>query len=262
MLRAMPSYTPAAMSTAAQPIITKHLKILLLSCLIGLLFLVLVTQQLRPTVYTRVAGNVTCDSQVLPSLAAAAAAASRGTGASRGSGRSDSKAAIGKQQGIIPRIIHQSWKSKTLSPRFKLWYDSWDRCFPGWEHRLWTDEDNRKLIKDVYPWFLGTYDGYKNPIQRADAVRYFYLHHYGGIYADLDAECNKPFPHLLNYSLIFGAMAGSYGGYTQPEGYVENSFMAASPGHPFWLEVSCVDTPRWVHKAPYFPLQPSYTTHM
>ena len=37
-----------------------------------------------------------------------------------------------------------------------------------------------------YPWFLETFDGYPYPIQRADAIRYFVLHHFGGIYIDLD----------------------------------------------------------------------------
>jgi mannosyltransferase OCH1-like enzyme len=37
-----------------------------------------------------------------------------------------------------------------------------------------------------YPWFLETFDGYVYPIQRADAIRYFVLHHFGGIYIDLD----------------------------------------------------------------------------
>ena len=49
---------------------------------------------------------------------------------------------------------------------------------PSWEYKLWTDEDNRNLIKDHYPWFLKTYDEYDVNIKRVDAVRYFYLYHY------------------------------------------------------------------------------------
>ena len=37
-----------------------------------------------------------------------------------------------------------------------------------------------------YPWFLEDWDQYEFPIQRADAIRYFVLSHYGGIYIDLD----------------------------------------------------------------------------
>lgn len=33
---------------------------------------------------------------------------------------------------------------------------------------------------------MRTYDGYRYPVQRVDAVRYFIMLHYGGIYMDLD----------------------------------------------------------------------------
>lgn len=52
--------------------------------------------------------------------------------------------------------------------------------------QLWTNENAREFIGDEYPWFLDTFDRYQYPIQRADAIRYFVLAHYGGIYIDLD----------------------------------------------------------------------------
>ncbi len=52
--------------------------------------------------------------------------------------------------------------------------------------QLWTDEKSREFIKAEYPWFLDTFDGYPHPIQRSDAIRYFVLAHYGGVYIDLD----------------------------------------------------------------------------
>lgn len=54
---------------------------------------------------------------------------------------------------------------------------------------MWTDEKSRELIVAEYPWFLETFDGYAHPIQRADAIRYFVLAHFGGIYVDLDDVC-------------------------------------------------------------------------
>ena len=46
----------------------------------------------------------------------------------------------------------------------------------------------RDFIAKEYNWFLETYDAYPYPIQRADALRYFVVYHYGGIYADLDLQ--------------------------------------------------------------------------
>ncbi len=52
--------------------------------------------------------------------------------------------------------------------------------------QLWTEKASRDFIELEYPWFLKTYDRYSFPVQRVDAVRYFLLLHYGGIYIDLD----------------------------------------------------------------------------
>jgi hypothetical protein len=55
-------------------------------------------------------------------------------------------------------------------------------------HHLWTDATARLFIQTHYPSFLATYDSYEYNIQRADAIRYFVLHRYGGIYMDLDVS--------------------------------------------------------------------------
>lgn len=92
---------------------------------------------------------------------------------------------------------------------------------------LWTDAKSREFIAKEYPWFLDTYDDYKYPIQRADAIRYFILHHYGGIYLDLDVGCLRPLDPLLSYSVILPK--------TIPVG-VSNDLMFAEKGHPFMAQ--------------------------
>ena len=49
-------------------------------------------------------------------------------------------------EGGITRILHQSWKSRELPAHFKHWQGSWRANHPGWEYRLWTDQDNRDLV--------------------------------------------------------------------------------------------------------------------
>lgn len=55
-----------------------------------------------------------------------------------------------------------------------------------WVLQLWNVERSRSFIKKEYGWFLNTYDNYRFPVQRIDALRYFLMRHYGGIYIDLD----------------------------------------------------------------------------
>lgn len=88
----------------------------------------------------------------------------------------------------FPNIIHQTWKTKEIPEKWKMHVASWQKfCVEkNYGYKLWTDDDNRNLIADHYAWFLAFYDGYKYPIQRADAIRYFILHKFGGVYVDCD----------------------------------------------------------------------------
>jgi mannosyltransferase OCH1-like enzyme len=52
--------------------------------------------------------------------------------------------------------------------------------------QVWGEKESRDFIEKEYPWVLRTYDGYRYPVQRVDALRYFLMLHYGGIYVDLD----------------------------------------------------------------------------
>ena len=88
---------------------------------------------------------------------------------------------------------------------------------------LWTDASSREFIAEHYSWFLDTFDNYRYPIQRADAIRYFVLYHYGGVYIDLDIGCLRPLDPLLIYPVILPK--------TIPVG-VSNDLMFAEQHHP------------------------------
>lgn len=143
----------------------------------------------------------------------------------------------------IPRLIHQTWRSHEIPEKWRAWSESWLRLNPEWEHRLWTDDDNRALVAEHYRWFLPIYDGYLNKISRVDAARYFILDRHGGVYADMDFECLRPLDDLLEgHELVLGcephahielALARQRG----LERIVGNAFMASRPGHPFWAHV-------------------------
>ncbi|KAF8914002.1 nucleotide-diphospho-sugar transferase [Gymnopilus junonius] len=94
---------------------------------------------------------------------------------------------------------------------------------PDYEYMLWTDAGSREFIAEHYSWFLDTFDSYTYPIQRADAIRYFVLYHYGGIYIDLDIGCLKPMDPLLVYPVILPK--------TIPVG-VSNDLMFSEKNHP------------------------------
>jgi mannosyltransferase OCH1-like enzyme len=138
----------------------------------------------------------------------------------------------------IPKIIHQTWKDENLPEMLRSYVASWRRQHPHWEWRLWTDKDNRRFIRRYYPAFLSQYDRYPWPIQRADAIRYFLLHHYGGLYVDLDFECLRPIEPLLNgKTCVLGQESLEHCRLFQRTPIVCNALMAAEPGHRFFAAV-------------------------
>ena len=86
-----------------------------------------------------------------------------------------------------------------MPTQWKDYQISWIVNNPDYQYYLWTDEENREFLEEFYPWFLNTYDRLPEPIMRADAMRPFYLYHFGGIYADLDYECYQCFDGILEY---------------------------------------------------------------
>ena len=98
------------------------------------------------------------------------------------------------------RMIHQSWKTADVPAYMREWSHSWRRRNRHFEYRLWTDDENRAFLQQHYAWFLPFYDAYgpvDRGIKRADAVRIFYMWHFGGVYADLDSVCLRPFESLF-----------------------------------------------------------------
>lgn len=79
----------------------------------------------------------------------------------------------------------------------QAWREECRRINPDWEFKLWTKISNRQFVEENYPELLGLYDGYSQGIKRIDMVRLLYLHHFGGVYMDLDIACMKPFGNFF-----------------------------------------------------------------
>jgi mannosyltransferase OCH1-like enzyme len=128
---------------------------------------------------------------------------------------------------LIPKIIHQTYINESIPARWKDGQQSCITLHDDYEYKLWTDAKSRDFIKSEYPWFLETFDNYPFPIQRADAIRYFVLAYYGGIYIDLDDGCNRRLDPLLSYPAWVRR--------TVPTG-ISNDAMGSVPQHPFFLK--------------------------
>lgn len=136
----------------------------------------------------------------------------------------------------IPKVIHQSWKDDRVPHDVypKVWQDSWRDLHTDWEYRLWTDEDNRDLVRCHYPQFLQFYDSLDIGIKRADFCRFLYMHRHGGLYVDLDfVALRSQEPLLEQGEIVVGSLSEE-----NPHYRIPNAYMASVPGNGFWLQLA------------------------
>jgi inositol phosphorylceramide mannosyltransferase catalytic subunit len=108
---------------------------------------------------------------------------------------------VAKEQELVPKIIHQilltEGRNSSLS-KYELALASCQDLHQNWTHHLWTDESAAAFMDAHYPNIAPHYRGYRQSIQRANILRDALLHHYGGVYLDLDVTCLRPLDNLLH----------------------------------------------------------------
>ena len=135
----------------------------------------------------------------------------------------------------IPKIIFQTWKTKVALPgNFEYWSSTFSDKNPNYDLVVWDDSDNRKFITRFFEFFLPIYDSYSAEIYRADAVRYFFLYVYGGLYADMDVECLRALDDVLQGDDI---ILGRMGADPKHPHSIPNAIMASKARCDFWLLV-------------------------
>jgi mannosyltransferase OCH1-like enzyme len=146
----------------------------------------------------------------------------------------------------IPRIIHQTIASKDgLHPTYADNIAKLKARNPGWEHRLYDDQDIEAFIAGNYdPGVLAAYRRI-NPrfgAGRADFFRYLLLYRLGGVYLDIKSSCTRPFDEILKPDeayLLSHWRDHRWGRYPElgPDGEFQQWHIVAEPNHPFLAAV-------------------------
>ena len=135
---------------------------------------------------------------------------------------------------MIPKIIHQTWKTDEIPAKHLKFVNKVKTLNPEWSYKLWTDQDNDEFVKKEYPDFYKVFTGFSRGIMRADVIRYLIMYKTGGVYLDLDYEVLKPFDFGRNEIILPLALSTKEGNSADMLG---NCFLASVPGHKFWRDV-------------------------
>ena len=125
---------------------------------------------------------------------------------------------------IIPKIVHIIWVGpKTPPPIFDKCLESIQKYLPGWECKVWRDEDIPALNLRNQKY----YDEESNYGAKADILRYELLHMFGGVYLDVDFVLLQPLDILHHtYEFYTGMMPLGL------KAIMTNGIIGAVPGHP------------------------------
>jgi mannosyltransferase OCH1-like enzyme len=135
----------------------------------------------------------------------------------------------------IPKIIHRIWfdigKGNKPPIKYDRYRNSVEKLNPNWIFLEWDRQKSDKFILSKYPKYYDVWMNYKSEIYRIDALRYFLMDGFGGVYIDQDLEMFESFDTLMNdynQSSILFVRSG------HNKSTITNYFMASEKGHPFW----------------------------
>lgn len=126
---------------------------------------------------------------------------------------------------MIPKVIHQIWVGGDMPDHLADYRATVVEQHPGWEHRLWGDDDFGWLInQDLFDAASEICPGHEGQL-RSDIARYEILARHGGVYIDCDIEALAPLDDLLVH--------GAFAGWEQQGRWVNNAVLGAEAGHLF-----------------------------
>jgi Glycosyltransferase sugar-binding region containing DXD motif len=145
----------------------------------------------------------------------------------------------------VPKIIHQIWiGNRPIPQKIKEYQRTWVDCNPGWEYKFWTNE-NVKTYRFANPKFSRLFEQPLTLGERVDVLRYDLLYKYGGIYADCDCVCFKPFDVFAHSYDFFAGILQPMFATMENAIFVQTCLIGSKPGHPIVEKISRILESNW-----------------
>lgn len=137
-------------------------------------------------------------------------------------------------------LLHSVWLDRqdataSVPAKFDALVSSWKRWHPESDvlHVLWNGVASARFLQRFYPSQMHLFCSLLSEAQRCDYLRLLLLHHYGGVYVDIDQECLGPFLRTWSSTGLYLLQSPLF-----TEEYT-NCLMGSPAGpHEFWLVAS------------------------
>lgn len=141
----------------------------------------------------------------------------------------------------IPKIIHQTFKTKNIPEDLEGYRRKLLAFHPTWDYRFYDDGECRKTVERHFSWLMPLYER-AAIIQRTDIFRNIVVLAVGGFYIDMDLECLKPLDDLCEFHCVFGEEITLDKETMEKLGHrdslrVANYMFGSEPRHPFLLYI-------------------------
>ena len=98
---------------------------------------------------------------------------------------------------MIPKIIHQTARTKDISWEENVLVRRMQNKLKGWTYMFHDDDDNDRLVKTYFPEYYNVFSSISKGVAKADIARLIYLYVYGGFYFDTDYKLIKEIPDWM-----------------------------------------------------------------
>jgi hypothetical protein len=169
----------------------------------------------------------------------------------------------------IPPVVHFIWLGpRSFPPESVENIRTWIAQNPGWKMKFWTDRDREPpcegmevhFVKDFSFLKLGrSYEESQNWGEKSDLLRYEILFQEGGIYADHDANCLKPFNGMNRGYDFFCCLETPHRAFVGRNVTCGNGVIGSRPAHPAVGKVMDLIIERWEELAQKFRGKDEYS---
>ena len=129
----------------------------------------------------------------------------------------------------IPKKLHMIWVGENQPPTYvEKNFNSWKSLMPGWECKLWSNDD---ITSDVFP--VELVNSCTIGAQKADIMRYFIIKKFGGVYVDSDVTPHRSLDTIFTDCRNIVACHDLQ----LTWGYIAIGFFAAVPNHHVMNEI-------------------------